>query len=418
MKAEIICIGDELLLGQITDTNSPWIAQKLNKINVPTVHISTVSDTEESIFSALKQAGERADLIIVTGGLGPTRDDVTKHTAAKFFNTTLVKDSEILIHVKGIFSKFGHEMPAINYSQADVLACSEPLFNKVGTAPGMWVEENKKIYIFLPGVPFEMKYLIENEVIPRVKKRHIAETWLHEYILTIGIGESSLAEKIEDIELGLPKNISLAYLPKIGMVRLRLSGHSTNAAQLQKQLNDVKNQLSLRLGEAIVAFDDISLEEVLIRRFQKSKHTLSTAESCTGGKIAADLVQYSGASKMFLGSVVAYANKVKSEVLNVSEETLKNFGAVSEETVIEMAKGAKALSHSDYAIATSGIAGPEGGTDEKPVGTVWIAIAGKRSIKTKLFHFKNNREINIERTATHALLLLWQLFKEENENDM
>lgn len=401
-------------MGQIEDTNSPWIAQKLNKINVPTIHISTVSDTEESIFNALEQAGERADLIIVTGGLGPTRDDVTKHTAAKFFNTTLVKDSEVLVHVKGVFSKLGREMPAINYSQADVLACSEPLFNKVGTAPGMWVEENDKIYVFLPGVPFEMKYLIENEVIPRAEKRHIAETWLHEYMLTIGIGESLLAEKIEDIELALPQNISLAYLPKIGMVRLRLSGHSTDAAELQKQLNDVNNQLSLRLGNAIIAHDDISLEEVIIRHFQKSKHTLSTAESCTGGKIAANLVQYSGASKMFLGAVVAYANSVKAEVLNVSAVTLEKFGAVSEETVIEMAKSAKALSHSDYAIATSGIAGPEGGTDEKPVGTVWIAVAGKQSIKTKLFHFKNNREINIERTATHALLMLWELFTDEN----
>jgi len=413
MKAEIICIGDELLLGQIMETNSAWIAQQLSKVSVPVVQIATVADEEKAILEALESASNRAELVIITGGLGPTRDDVTKKTAAKYFNTTLIKNDKVLFHVKGIFSKLGYEMPAINRSQADVLACCTPLFNKVGTAPGMWIDEKEKVYIFLPGVPYEMKYLMEYEVLPRLQKLYIKDIYRHEYILTVGIGESVLAQKIEDVEEALPENISIAYLPKIGMVRLRLSGKGDKAAVLQRQLEEIKRRISEKLGAAIVAYDNVEFEEVLFHEMTKAGVSLATAESCTGGKIAANLTKYAGAGKVFLGSVVSYANEVKTKVLKVPEETLQNQGAVSEETVIAMVKEAKELFGSDYAVATSGIAGPTGGTQEKPVGTVWIAVKGKYKLRTKAFHFQNNRQINIARTTTQALLMLWDLFREE-----
>lgn len=413
MKAEIITIGDEILLGQVVDTNSAWIAQQLNDINVPVVHITTISDTEEAILSALEAASKRARIVIVTGGLGPTKDDVTKQTAAKYFNTTLVKDSEVLFHVKGVFSKLGYQMPAINLTQAEVLLGCEILFNKVGTAPGMWMEKEGVYYVFVPGVPFEMKYLVENEVISRLEKLNNEFVYIHRYLVTVGVGESLVAERISGIEEALPENIKIAYLPKLGLVRLRVSAKGKDYAVLQREVDKVVKNLAEELKDCVIALDDVSFEEVLIREMTKSGVTLSMAESCTGGKIASELTAYSGASKILQGGIVAYANSAKESCLGVSSQTLKSYGAVSEEVVKEMAIGAKSRLQSDYAIATSGIAGPTGGTDQKPVGTVWIAVAGKSKVIARKYNFKNDRTINIERTVSNAFLMLWHLFKEE-----
>lgn len=415
MKAEILTIGDEILLGQIVDTNSAWIAQQLEEVHIPVVQISSISDSEDSIFIGLTQAAQRANLIIVTGGLGPTRDDVTKKTAAKYFDTTLVSDSDILMHVEGIFSKLGYEMPSFNKSQAEVLACSEPLFNDVGTAPGMWIEDKGVYYVFLPGVPYEMKYLIENRVLPKLRNITTEYRYIHQYILTVGVGESILANEISDIEESLPDTIGLAYLPKIGGVKLRLSAKGVDLPTMYKDIEKYKKQIAERLGEYVIAYDDISFEEVLIHRFSHLGLTLSTAESCTGGRIAADITKYSGASKILIGSVVAYSNSVKESLLGVSSDTLSKHGAVSRETVEEMAKGVKIIMGSDYAVATSGIAGPTGGSQEKPVGTVWIAVAGKNEIISQSFQFHNDRQINIERSVVNALLLVWQLYSKENK---
>lgn len=415
MKAEIITIGDEILLGQIVDTNSAWIAQELFAQQIQIQQITSITDQESHILEALHDAASRAEIIICTGGLGPTKDDVTKFTAAKFFNTTLVHNPEVMEHVKQIFQRFGRTMPEINKGQAEILANADVLFNDWGTAPGMWVEHEGKVYVFLPGVPFEMKNLMTYRVLPKLKDFKTEEKVVNKYILTVGIGESHLAEHIAAIEDQFPPHIHLAYLPKIGLVRLRLTATGTDLEKLEVEAEDWRNKLVDRIGNAVVATEDISFEEVIVHAFSEKGKTLATAESCTGGNISRLITEIPGSSKMFNGAVVAYANEVKEHVLGVERETLIAHGAVSEETVIQMAKGVQQRLEVDYAIATSGIAGPDGGTDEKPVGTVWVAVAGKNEVKTKLFHFHHDRIINIERTTAQALLLLWNLFQQESE---
>lgn len=413
MKAEIITIGDEILLGQIVDSNSAWIAQALLPLQIQIEQITSISDRQEHILEALQTAAQRTDLIICTGGLGPTKDDVTKHTAAAYFQTSLVRNEEVLEHVRGIFAKFNRTMPDINMGQADVLANGEVLFNDWGTAPGMWVAHEGKIYVFLPGVPFEMKNLMSHRVIPKLKAYPSLAKIAIRYILTVGIGESHLAEQIADIENAFPAHLHLAYLPKIGMVRLRVSASGTDLVHLEEEVEQYTQQLIERIGTAVVAREDLSFEEVIIRAFSEDQVTLATAESCTGGNIARLITEIAGASQMFQGAVVAYANAAKMQVLGVVEETLINHGAVSEETVIQMAQGAQQVLGATYAIATSGIAGPGGGSPEKPVGTVWVAIAGKNETITKRFQFHQDRLINIERTSSQALLMLWNLFQKE-----
>ncbi len=416
MKAEIITIGDEILLGQIVDTNSAWIAQELFSQQILIQQITSITDTEQHINTALAEASSRADVIICTGGLGPTKDDVTKYTAAKFFNTNLVHNPEVLEHVKLIFQRFNKSMPEMNIRQADVLENCEVLFNDWGTAPGMWVEDQGKVYVFLPGVPFEMKNLMTYRVLPKLKVFNSEDKVVNKYLLTVGIGESHLAELISDIEEAFPLNVHLAYLPKIGLVRLRISVTGKDLDQLEQEAEKWKGKLIERIADAVVAVEDISFEEVIVTSFVNHQCTLATAESCTGGNVSRLITEIPGSSKMFQGAVVSYANEVKEHILGVKAETLATYGAVSEETVIQMAKGAKERLNVDYAIATSGIAGPDGGTSEKPVGTVWIAIAGKNEIKTKLFQFHHDRLINIERTTAQALLMLWNLFQKELQN--
>lgn len=414
MNAEIITIGDEILLGQIVDSNSAWICQQFNLLNIPVTQITSISDKSENILEALKQASSRADIIIVTGGLGPTKDDVTKQTISTYFQKPLVRDITVLEHVQTLFSRVapGKIMPDINQAQADVLEDCTVLFNDVGTAPGMLVEKEGKIYVFLPGVPFEMKYLITNRLLPLLKNHGAQKSIRHRHIITIGLGESFLAEKIADIENSLPANIKLAYLPKLGLVRLRL----TQIGESHESIDDFHTRFVQRLGHHVVATKDITLEEAIVETFSSENLKLATAESCTGGSLASGITGISGASAMFDCGVVSYHNNIKQELLGVKADTLEKFGAVSEQTVIEMAEGVKKLAKADYAIATSGIAGPTGGTTEKPVGTVWIAVSGKTETQTRLFQFRNDRAVNIERTVANAFAMLWNMYIKDKSN--
>lgn len=417
MKAEIITIGDEILLGQIVDTNSAWIAETLAPLHIEVLQITSISDTAEAITTALTQASARAELVLVTGGLGPTQDDVTKQTAATFFGTTLVRDPDVLAHVEKLFSRhLGRgDMPARNYAQADVLANAEVLFNEMGTAPGMWVERDGVRYAFLPGVPFEMKYLVEKCILPKLTEVRKGTELYHAHLLTVGLGESYLADQIADIEAELPAHLHLAYLPKIGQVRLRLSAQGEDYHAIKRETDYFADQIAARLERFLVCREDIPFAQAIISAFGEKSLKVATAESCTGGAIAAQITVLPGASQVFDCGVVAYENKIKEKLLGVQAETLAEFGAVSEETVRQMAEGVRKLSGANYGVATSGIAGPTGGTDEKPVGTVWIAVASEKETVARRFQFPNTREVNIERSVMQALILLWNVYRQEQE---
>ncbi len=413
MLAELITIGDEILIGQIIDTNSAWMAQKLNLAGVRIKQISSVSDDKQHILKALKEAAERADIILITGGLGPTKDDITKKTLAEYFNVGLRTDEGALENVKRIFSRYNTPMLDVNLKQAEVLENCTTILNQNGTAPGMWIESDGKIFVSMPGVPFEMMYMMEEIIIPKIKESFKLESIVHHTILTAGIGESMLADKIANVEDALPDHIGLAYLPKLGMVRLRLSGRGSDTSALKDEVAHYASQIVKLIEEFVIIEADIPLEKAILDTMSSKDLTLSTAESCTGGYIARLLTQHPGSSKVFLGGAVSYSNALKTSMLSVSEETIYEFGAVSEETVLEMANGAKANYGSDYAISVSGVAGPDGGSEEKPVGTVWIAVAGKTKTISKKFQFGNKRAQNIERSAINAFFLLHKLVKEE-----
>ena len=413
MNAEIITIGDEILLGQIVDSNSAWIGQQLNLLNIRVRQITSIADKAQDITQSLTLASSRAELIIVTGGLGPTKDDVTRQTISTYFNKPLVRDAAVLKHVETLFKRFAPDrmMPKINKAQADVLEGCEVLFNDVGTAPGMWIEHQQIKYVFLPGVPFEMKFLITNRILPKLRDVQ-RETVAHRHIITIGLGESFLAREIADIEESLPESIKLAYLPKLGLVRLRL----TQIGESDSSIDYFHNLLVERLNRHVVSTSDISIEQAIVESFTQKGLKLATAESCTGGGIASSITSVPGASCIFDCGIVAYHNTIKQNLLGVDPKVLEQYGAVSEQTVIQMAEGVKKLAHADYAIASSGIAGPGGGTPEKPVGTVWIAVSGKNKTISRLFNFQNSREINIERSIAQALAMLWNLYIEELDN--
>lgn len=412
MLCEIITIGDEILIGQIVDTNSAWMAEELNKIGVTVKQITSISDTASHIIEALNQAKSRADLILITGGLGPTKDDVTKKTLADYFAMPLRRDIETLAHVEQFFVKLNRPMLDANRAQADVPDGCTVIKNQNGTAPCMWFDVDGRVFVSMPGVPFEMKYLMQEEILPRIQHRFHLNAIIHQTLLTVGIGESFLAERLAHVENALPPHIKLAYLPKLGQVRLRLSATGSNSPQLSQEINYFVQQLVATVGEYIVATADIPLEKVVLDKLEAKGLTLSTAESCTGGYIAHLLTQHAGSSAVYLGGGITYSNDLKTSMLGVKEATLKTFGAVSQQTAKEMAMGALGQFKSDYAIAITGIAGPDGGTPEKPVGTVWIAIAGKFGIITKLYNFTNKRQQNIERAATAALSLLVQQLKQ------
>ena len=412
MLAEIITIGDEILIGQIIDSNSAWMAQQLNAVGIRIKQISSVSDDRGHIFSALKEASGRADLILITGGLGPTKDDITKTTLAEYFGVGMKRDQQTLDNVANIFERYNRPLLEVNIRQADVPENCEVLFNKNGTAPGMWFQANGKVFVSMPGVPFEMMYLMEDLVIPKLKETFDLPKIIHQTILTAGEGESFLAERIADIEDQLPPEIKLAYLPKLGVVRLRLSAYGEDENQLKKALAIQTKKITERLGDTVVATEDIPLEKAILLLMAKNKQTLSLAESCTGGYLAHLFTSLPGASSVFLGGAVSYSYEMKERMLGVNPDTLWETGAVSEETVREMAEGALRNFSSDYAVAVTGIAGPDGGTPEKPVGTVWIAVANQEKTLAKKYVFGNKRIQNIERTATRAMIDLLQLLRE------
>ncbi len=415
MLAEIITIGDEILIGQIVDTNSAWMAQTLNNIGIRVKQISSVSDDEQHIIDALQLAESRADVILITGGLGPTKDDITKRTLAKYFNMGFRRDEETLAQVSAIFQRANRPMIELNRMQADVPDGCVVVPNHNGTAPGMWFDEHGKIFVSMPGVPYEMMYMMEEEVLPRLKSAFNLPFIYHKTMLTAGIGESFLALRIADIEASLPEYIKLAYLPKLGQVRLRLSGSSRDQVQLHADIDHYAKRIADEVREFVVVEDDIALEKAVLDIMKAKGLTLSTAESCTGGYIAHLLTKHPGSSAVFSGSAVTYSNDLKMAVLNVKAETLLEYGAVSEQTVREMVAGALQNLKTDYAIAVSGIAGPDGGTEEKPVGTVWIAVGSKHGVEAKRFNFGNKRAQNIERAAASALTLLLSRLKLDHQ---
>jgi nicotinamide-nucleotide amidase len=406
VRAEIITIGDEILFGQIIDTNTQWIGSELTGIGVRTVRKTSVGDNKHDILSAFSDAWKRADIVIVTGGLGPTKDDITKHTFCEYFGSTLKMNEDALAHVTAFFAKRGRAMTELNIQQAALPDNCTYIPNQWGTAPGMWFEKNGVVYVSLPGVPYEMKNLMEFEILPRLKARFTLNVIQHKSVRTIGIGESFLAEKIAPWEDALPAHIKLAYLPHFGQVKLRLTGTGSDAVSLNGELQDQVNLLLPMIEEHVYGYDLDELETVIGALLVKNNATVGTAESCTGGFLAHRLTNIPGSSAYFEGSVVSYSNSIKMNVLGVAEDTLIKHGAVSEATAIEMAEGARKLLNTTYALATTGIAGPDGGTEEKPVGTVWIACATPTETVTQLLKLANVRSINIEMASTYALNLL------------
>ncbi len=403
MTTEIISIGDELLIGQVVNTNASWIAEQLNLAGIEVMRITTIADTGEEILRALDEASSRAEVILLTGGLGPTRDDITKKTLCNYFDTGLVFNEEAFENIVKLFGNRGLPINDINRQQAEIPENCTPIMNDKGTASGMWFEKEGKIYVSMPGVPYEMKSMMSREIMPKLASRLSGLFILHKKVITQGVGESWLAEMISEWEDGLPEHMKLAYLPQPGMVRLRLSGSAQNAGKLNLEMDQQIEKLAGLIPELIFGYGEVSLEEVLGNLLKERGQSLSTAESCTGGYIAHLITSIPGSSACFNGSVVAYSNQVKTTILGVKEETLIAYGAVSEQCVTEMARGVKDKFNTDYSIAISGIAGPDGGTDEKPVGTVWIAIAGPDSVFTKKYIFGNDRQRIIRVAALTAM---------------
>ncbi|CAN5726388.1 competence/damage-inducible protein A [soil metagenome] len=405
---EIITIGDEILYGQIVDTNSAWMGAELGKIGIKIKQITSISDDESHILRALDEACTRADVILITGGLGPTKDDLTKKALTRYFHTELVLHEPSLADVTLIFSRYGRELTEVNRQQAFLPAACEPVRNILGTAPGMWFAQKGKIFVSMPGVPFEMKRMMEDIVLPRLKAHFGIPEIIHKVVQTIGIGESFLADRIADWEDNLPPNIRLAYLPSLGSVRLRLTGMNDGSGQLEQQLQQEVDALGELIQEYIFGYGEISLEEAIGNLLSARALTIATAEGCTGGNVAHKLTSVSGSSQYFLGGLIAYANEVKVRELGVDPAVLERHGAVSEEVARAMAEGVRRKFGTTIGVATTGVAGPTGGTDEKPVGTVWIAYADESQTVTKKLFYHKNRLLNIEYSTLQALNLVRQ----------
>lgn len=416
-QASIITIGDELLIGQVVDTNSTWMAQQLNKAGILVVRRIAVGDVWEEIWKALDEESKHADIILITGGLGPTADDITKPLLNKYFGGKLVVDEGALQNVKYIFEKVLHRpMIERNLQQAEVPDTCKVIQNKRGTAPGMWFEKDGKVFVSMPGVPFEMKGMMDDYVIPELSTHFIFPHIIHRTLLTAGVGESFLAEQIKDFENALPAHVKLAYLPNYGMVRLRLSSVGFDRIAIEKEVDNLFEKLQQLVKENLVTNEDESMEKVIGKLLIARNKTMCTAESCTGGYIAHLLTSIPGSSAFYDGSVVSYSYKAKEDLLNVSKELLQTKGAVSEEVVIEMAKGALAAIQSNYVIAVSGIMGPDGGMPDKPVGTVWIAVGNTNKIETQKLYFRFDRERNTQLTATNAINILRKFILADTSN--
>ncbi len=407
MKAEIINIGDELLVGQVVNTNASWMAEQFKLSGIEIVQITAISDNYVHIFSALDAAKTRADIIVMTGGLGPTNDDITKEALCRYFNTELKFNEEAFEQVKELFRLRGFKVTEINKRQAELPANCTPLKNPHGTAAGMWFENDGKIIVSIPGVPFEMKALVSEQIIPRMLKKFNPGIIISKTILTQGIGESALAEIIQDWENALPKQFKLAYLPQPGIVRLRLTIKGESRDKLQIELDDQLQKLHELIPNLIFGYDDDTLEKVVLESLIEKGKTISFAESCTGGYLSHLITSIGGSSESFMGSVIAYDNRIKEDILGVSVESLIKYGAVSEQVAKEMALGIKSVLKTDYAVSVSGIAGPGGGTDEKPVGLTWIAVATpENKVVVKKYLFGEHRGRNIRKATVTALNML------------
>ncbi len=407
ITASIITIGDELLIGQVVDTNSGWMAQELNKIGVWVQYRVAVGDVKDDIIKALDEEGKRSNIILITGGLGPTKDDITKPLLCEYFGGKMVVDESALANVKNIFETI-LKLPMLenNLKQAEVPDVCTVIQNRRGTAPGMWFEKEGKIFVSMPGVPHEMKGMMSDNVLTLLQQRFNMPHIVHRTLLVAGIGESFLAELIKNWENSLPPNIKLAYLPNYGMVRLRLTTNGDNKDEVEKELDIQFNELKRLVQEYLVVDEDIALEALTGRLLKENNKTVATAESCTGGYIAHLLTSFPGASTYYMGGIVSYANDVKENLLSVDQDIINKHGAVSEETVRAMAKNVLEKINANYAIAVSGIMGPDGGSAEKPVGTVWIVVANQERAEVKKMYFRFDRKRNIELTATNALNLL------------
>jgi len=415
INASIITIGDELLIGQTIDTNSAWMGQQLNKMGVWVKRRVAVGDVWDEIWNALDEESKQCQIILITGGLGPTADDITKPLLNEYFGGKMVVNEESRQNVITIFNKYiKRPMLEVNLKQAEVPDVCDVIQNKRGTAPGMWFEKEGKIFVSMPGVPNEMKGMMADYVLPRLPAIFSLPAVIHRTLLTAGIGESYLAERIKDFETALPEHIKLAYLPNFGMVRLRLTATGKNTAEITTEVDRLFITLQGMIQDVMVINEDKTLEEAVGILLAKHKKTAATAESCTGGYAAHLLTSIPGSSAYFTGGVVSYDNTVKEKILNVNKKTLDTYGAVSEETVREMAKGAKELMKTDYAVSISGIMGPGGGSEEKPVGTVWIAVAGIYETVSRKFNIRFDRGRNIEITSVYALNMLRESILKEN----
>lgn len=412
MQAEIITVGDELLIGQVVDTNSAWLGQVLNKYNIKIKRIHSISDDAQEIKSCLANCLERSELIIITGGLGPTKDDITKKTLAEFFNSDMVINQSVLAQLETYFKNRGRQMLEINQMQAEVPSVCRVLTNALGTAPGMWFDSNNKVVISLPGVPFEMKHIFEHEALPLIAQKFKMPAFVHRTLVSFNVPESLLAKQIEDIEDSLPQHIKLAYLPSLNTVRLRLSGSAlSNDDNIVQLLDHYVQLIKDRMGKAIVSDQDETLSQTVFNKLSQLNQTLSLAESCTGGYISHQLTQIPGASKVFVGSVISYSNSVKHHQLGVESTLFETVGAVSEQVVTQMVTGVRERLQTDYAIAISGIAGPEGGSEDKPVGTVFIGVSSAKTHVVNRFHFSGNRMQIIERSNNMALAMLLEMIQ-------
>ncbi len=406
ITAEILAIGDELLLGQTLDTNSHWLSTQLTEAGIRVVRRTTVGDREDDILQAFAQAESRADVVLITGGLGPTHDDLTKPCLARYFNCEIKIHPEALEEITAFFKRRGRELTETNRQQAALPVCCEKITNTIGTAPGMWFQRNGKVFVSMPGVPHEMKKMMEEQVLPRLRAVFKPPVIMHQIIRTVGIGESFLADRIAAWEHQLPEHIRLAYLPGLGEVKLRLTATGTNPEILKQQLQHQTDQLTPLIQEYIYSTKDEPLEKVVGEMLRSKKLTLAVAESCTGGYVSHLITSIPGSSEYFTGAVIPYAYEIKMRQLGVKPETLEKYGAVSEPTISEMANLVRARFSTDVGVATSGIAGPGGATPEKPVGLIWIAYSDKHKTVTKKLMLTHDRLLNIKLAATALLNLI------------
>lgn len=413
-KVEIINIGDELLIGQVINTNASWMGTILSEHGFEVIKISVVSDERAQIENAISAAMEKSDIVLISGGLGPTKDDITKKVLAEYFDSEMYFNEEAFHNIENLFKSRGFKITSVNKAQANLPKKAKAIPNKNGTAYGMWFDKEEKVIVSMPGVPFEMKTMMENEVIPRLEAQFKPEKYFQKTIMTTGVGESFLAGIIEEVEDNLPEHIKLAYLPRPGLVRLRLSARGVDEQIIKEEIQAEVDKIISVLGEKIVfGYDDISLETALAQLLVQQNKTISTAESCTGGHIAHMLTSLAGSSRYFHGSVVSYSNEAKNEVLGVSSKDIEKFGAVSETVVRQMAEGVRRQLNTDYSMATSGIAGPDGGSDEKPVGYTWIAVSGPKGTVSKVHQLGEHRGRNIMRASLIALNMLRVMILED-----